>query len=153
LLLVGDDAADRLGIAEVAVGADHAGHDIADRHAIAHLRDSRFVVAAKDFERAILKFRGLRCDRRNLCCRIRSLARHVFGARRIAERAPCRHRSLAGPLDPGIRIEAGRARQFTGAALVGVGTSHLQASYVSRTRIQRPQPTRARAVNPRESKP
>ena len=125
LLLIGDDAADRLGIAEVAVGADHAGHDVADRHAIAHLSDSGFVVLAEDFERAILKGRCLRCDRRNLCCRSRGLSRHVFGARRIAERAPCRHRPLAGPFDPGIRIEAGRARQFTGTGLIGVGASHL----------------------------
>jgi hypothetical protein len=126
LLLIGDDAADRLGIAKVPIGTDHAGHDVADRHAIAHLRDGCFVVLAEDFERAILKFRCLRCYSRNLGCRSRSLSRHVLGARRIAERAPGRHRPLAGPLDPGIRIEAGRARQFAGAVLIGVRASHLQ---------------------------
>ena len=34
MLLVGDDAADRLRVAEVAVGAEHAGHGIADCHAV-----------------------------------------------------------------------------------------------------------------------
>jgi hypothetical protein len=114
----------------VTIRTDHTSDDVADRHAIAHLSDGCFVVLAEDLERAILKFRCLRRDSRNLCCRSRSLSRYVFGARRIAERAPCRHRPLAGPLDPGIRIEAGRARQFTGTGLIGVGTSHLQTSYL-----------------------
>jgi hypothetical protein len=37
LLLIGDDPADRLRIAEMAVGADDAPDDIADAHAFAHL--------------------------------------------------------------------------------------------------------------------
>jgi hypothetical protein len=38
LLLVGDDAADRLRITEVPIRADHARDNVADAHAIAHLR-------------------------------------------------------------------------------------------------------------------
>jgi hypothetical protein len=90
------------------------------------LRNRGLVASAEDFERAVLKFRCLRCDSRDLRCRSRSLARHVFGARRVAERAPCRHRPLAGPLDPGIGIEAGRARQFAGAGLIRVRAWHSQ---------------------------
>jgi hypothetical protein len=48
LLLIGDHAADRLRIAEMPVGANHAGDGIADRHAIAHLRDRRVIVLAED---------------------------------------------------------------------------------------------------------
>src|SRR5262249_14309394 len=41
LLLVGNDATDRLCVTEMAIGADDAGDDVADRHAIAHLRNRR----------------------------------------------------------------------------------------------------------------
>ena len=47
LLLIGDDAADRLRIAEMAVGADDAADDIADRHAVLHLRDGRGIVLGR----------------------------------------------------------------------------------------------------------
>ena len=124
LLLVGDDAADRLRVAEMAVGADHAGDDVADPHAIAHLGDGRRVVLPEDLERAVLEFRRLRRDGGDLRRRGVGLARHVLGAGRVAERAPCRHRPLPGPLDPGIRIEAGRDRELAGAGFIRIRASH-----------------------------
>ena len=49
LLLIGDDAADRLCIAKVAVRANDAGHDIADRHTVPHLGDGCLVMLAEHF--------------------------------------------------------------------------------------------------------
>jgi hypothetical protein len=54
--------------------------------------------------------------------------RHVLGAGGVAKRAPGRQRALAGPLDPGIGIEAGGDRQLAGARLIGIGTWHRQIS-------------------------
>ena len=50
MVLVGDHAADRLRIAEVAVGAQHAAGDAADAHAAPHLRDGALVMLAVDFQ-------------------------------------------------------------------------------------------------------
>ena len=91
LLLVGDHTADRLGVAEMAVGADHAGHDAADAHAIAHLRDRGFVVVAEYFKRAVLEFGLLRPHRRNALRRFRSLPHQMFLPGGIAIGAPRRH--------------------------------------------------------------
>ena len=88
LLLIGDDAADRLRIAEVSVRTDHTSHDVADCHAIAHLSDRCFVVLAEHLERAILKFRCLRCDSRNLCAEASLFAPCVQRAPRRGR--PCR---------------------------------------------------------------
>src|SRR5262245_42776721 len=66
LLLVGNDATDRLRVTEMAIGADDAGDDVADRHAIAHLRNRRVVVFAEHLERPVLELGSLRlfgCDR------------------------------------------------------------------------------------------
>ena len=120
LLLVGDHAADRLRIAEMTVRADHAGDDVADRHAVAHLRNRGLVVLAENLERAVLEFRGLRRSRGDARGGVRGLTRHVLGARGIAKRAPDRHRALAGTIDPDVGIEAGGSRQRAGALLVGV---------------------------------
>jgi len=49
-----------LRVAEMAIGADDAGDDVADRHAIAHLRNRRVVVLAEHLERAVLELGGLR---------------------------------------------------------------------------------------------
>ncbi len=46
LFVVGDDAADRLGVAEMPIGADHAVLDVADLHAVAHLLDRAGLVIA-----------------------------------------------------------------------------------------------------------
>src|SRR6185437_17147620 len=62
LALIGDDAADRLRIAEMTVGADHAGDDIAHRHAVFHLRHGGVVVPAEYLQRAVLKFFRLRSE-------------------------------------------------------------------------------------------
>src|ERR1700722_20500397 len=53
LLFIGDYAANRLRVAEMAVRADHAGPGFADRHAVAHLGQGVFVVLAKHLERAV----------------------------------------------------------------------------------------------------
>ncbi len=50
MILVGDDAADRLRVAEVSVGAQDAARDAADAHAAPHLRDGALVVLAEDFQ-------------------------------------------------------------------------------------------------------
>ena len=50
MILVGDDAADRLRVAEVAVGAQHAAHHAADAHAAPHLLDGALVVLAEDLQ-------------------------------------------------------------------------------------------------------
>ena len=50
MVLVGDHAADRLRVAEVAVGAQHAAGDAADAHAAPHLRDGALVMLAVDLE-------------------------------------------------------------------------------------------------------
>src|SRR5215470_16808107 len=44
MLLVGDDAADRLRIAEMAVSAEHAARNAADAHAAPHLLDGALVM-------------------------------------------------------------------------------------------------------------
>jgi hypothetical protein len=44
VLFVGDHAADRLGIAEMAVGAEHAARNAADAHAAPHLLDGALVM-------------------------------------------------------------------------------------------------------------
>src|SRR5439155_25628155 len=50
VFLVGDDAADRLRIAEVAVGAEHAARNAADAHAAPHLRDGALVMLTEDLQ-------------------------------------------------------------------------------------------------------
>jgi len=50
VLLVGDHAADRLRIAEVAVGAEHAARDAADAHAAPHLLDGALVMLTEDLQ-------------------------------------------------------------------------------------------------------
>src|SRR5207253_1121930 len=95
LLLVGNHAADGLRITQMTVRADHAGNRVANRHAVAHLRDRRAVMLAEHLEWAVLVLRRLRLD-----CDIRSdslrFARELLLAGGIAERAPQRHRTLTG---------------------------------------------------------
>src|SRR5262249_18431612 len=50
MLLVGDHAADRLRIAEVAVGAEHAARNAADAHAAPHLLDGALVMLTVDLQ-------------------------------------------------------------------------------------------------------
>ena len=62
MVFVGDHAADRLRIAEVAVGAQHAAGHAADAHAAPHLRDGALVMVAVDLEFShdtLLSFRVL----------------------------------------------------------------------------------------------
>jgi len=50
VLLIGDDAADRLGVAEMAVGAQHGAGDAAVLHAASHLLLRARVVFAEDLD-------------------------------------------------------------------------------------------------------
>ena len=50
VLLVGDHAADGVGVAEVAVGAQNAFHRAADRHAALHLRERLGLVLPVDLD-------------------------------------------------------------------------------------------------------
>jgi hypothetical protein len=50
VLLVGDHAANRMRVAEVAVGAQNAFHGAADRHAALHLRERLGLVLTVDFD-------------------------------------------------------------------------------------------------------
>jgi hypothetical protein len=49
VLLIGDDAADRHGVAEVPVRAQHGAGHAADAHAAVHLRQGALVVLTEDF--------------------------------------------------------------------------------------------------------
>ena len=121
---VGNDATDRLCVTGMTIGAHDASDDVADRHAIAHLRNRRVVVLAEHLERAVLELGGLRlfgCDRIR---GVSGLLRQVLFARGIAERAPDRHRPLAWPLDSAVGVEASFAGHFTRTLLVWIGSVH-----------------------------
>jgi hypothetical protein len=124
LLLVGNDATDRLRVTEMAIGADNAGNDVADRHAIAHLRNRRVVVLAEHLERAVLELRGLRLFGWDRIRGVSGLPCQVLFARGVTERAPDRHRPLAGPLDSAVGVEAGFASHFPRTLLVWIGSVH-----------------------------
>ncbi len=126
LLLIGDHATDRLGVAEMAVGADHAGHDIADRHAVTHLLDGRRVVLAEHLQRRVLEALLLRTQHRNLRRGGIGLARELLLAGGVAIQAP--GRLAAAFADAGIRIDARGEAEFAGALLVGIGSSHCIGS-------------------------
>jgi hypothetical protein len=101
----------------VAVGAERAGDDIADAHAIAHLRDRAFLMRAEHFERAVLILRRLRrqLDRSRLLD-------EMLLPRRVAERAPGRH---AAPFaDARIRIDPRRDGELAGARFMAIRLAH-----------------------------
>ena len=118
LALVGDDAADRLGVAEMAVGADDARDHVADRHAVAHLRERRVLVLAEHRQRAVLVLGACGGSATAAC-----LAGHVLIAGRVAEAAPCGHhawrlasrRAHRGQVrrQPPARGRAANRRQFS----------------------------------------
>src|SRR5262249_48088904 len=108
----------------MAIGADDAGDDVANRHAIAHLRNRRLVVLAEHLERAVLELGGLRlfgCDRIG---GVSGLPRQGLFARGVTERATDRHRPLAWPLDSAVGVEAGFASYFPRTLLVRIGSVH-----------------------------
>ena len=86
LTLVGDHPTNRLGIAQVAVSADHAGDSRCPRPCRCHLRQRRLAVLAEDGERRVAIGSFLR---REVPERGR-LGGEMFVARRLAELAPCR---------------------------------------------------------------
>src|SRR5262249_60256424 len=120
LLLVGNDATDRVCVTEMAIGAHDAGDDVADRHAIAHLRSRGVVVLAEHLERAVLELGGLRLFGCDHIRGVSGLPRQMLFARNITERAPDRHRPLAWPLDSALGVEAGFATHFPRPLLVGI---------------------------------
>jgi len=124
LLLVGNDATDRLCVTEMAIGTDDAGDDVADRHAIAHLRNRRVVVLAEHLERPVLELGGLRLFGGDRFRGVSGLPRQVLFARGVTERAPGRHRPLAWPLDSAVGLEAGFASHFPRTLLVWIGPVH-----------------------------
>ena len=91
LLLVGDHAADRLRIAEVAVGTENAADHVSHCHAVAHLRHGRLVVLSKHRERAVPEFWRLCSHCRDTFGCGRRLACKVLFPRRLPIGAPCRH--------------------------------------------------------------
>ncbi len=102
LLVIGNHTADRLRVAEMAIGANDAGDSIADAHAGLHLRNRAGLVRAQHHQRAVPVGFGLR---RKRCGGLRRRAFLIFGARSITKLAPGRHRPEARPLDAGLRID------------------------------------------------
>src|SRR5262249_52321507 len=124
LLLVSDYAADRLGIAEMSIGADDAGDGVADAHAIAHLRQRRLVMLTEHRERAVLKFGPLRLQRSDTGRGRRGLLQQMFLPGRIAIGAPSRHRAHARPFAAAVGIDPSRTAKLAGAFLIRVGAAH-----------------------------
>ena len=120
----------------MAVGADHAGDDVADRHAVAHLRDRGIVVLAEHLQRAVLVLRGLRRDG-DISRNSLRLPRKMLLARGIAKRAPERHRALAGPIDPGVRVQARFESHGPGAVLIAIGSHLILLAHALRSRCWR----------------
>ncbi len=110
LLLIGDHAADRLGVAEMAVRADHAGHDIADRHAVAHLRDGRMLVLPKTCSGAFLKRSSCGRSMRDLRRGRIGLARKMLLAGGVAIQAPGRLAAAFADAESGSMPRRGRVR-------------------------------------------
>jgi hypothetical protein len=106
LPFIGDHAADRLRISQMTIRADHAGHGIAGRHAVAHLRNRGVVVLAENLEWVVLILRclWLDCDigRNRL-----GFPREMLLAGGIPERAPGRHRPLSRTIDLRSGVEPG----------------------------------------------
>jgi len=104
--------------------ADHPGDDVADAHAVAHLRQRAFVVVAEHLQRAVLESRRLR---RQHGCNRRGFHRHLLLAGGVAERAPGRHRPLSWAVDLRVRVETRLDGKRSCAGLVWVG-SHAVSS-------------------------
>jgi hypothetical protein len=113
----------------VPVGTDHAGDDVTDRHAVAHLRNRAYVVMFKDLERRILKPGLLRTKVCDLGGHRLGFAGDIFLPRCIAIEAP---RGLATTFsDAGIRIDTGGLAQFSSSLLMWVGTHDYLLSDLS----------------------
>jgi hypothetical protein len=108
----------------MAVRTDDAGHNIADAHAVAHLRNRSFVVLAEHLQRAVLKFRPLRLHRCNAGRGVRRLAHQMLLARGIAIGAPRRHRAHARALNAAVGIDSGGAAKLASSFLMRIRASH-----------------------------
>src|SRR5215472_5727005 len=58
LSLVSNHPTDRLRVAKVAIGGEHAGNDIAQAHAVTHLLDRGRLMHAEDFQRGGARIPG-----------------------------------------------------------------------------------------------
>src|SRR5262245_9849715 len=101
----------------MAVGTERAGDDVADAHAIAHLRDRAVVVRSEHFERTVLVLRRLRRQRDRL-----RLLEEILLPRGIAEGAPGRH--AASFADPRIRIDPRRQSELARTCFVAIRLAH-----------------------------
>ena len=124
-----DHAADRLGIAEMTIGADHARDGVSDLHAVSHLGDGAFLVLSDHQQRRVLVSLGLRWQRHRDGG---GFLRQTLIARGLAEAAPVRHAArTVGRYRTAVRIKAGSSRQFASAGLIGVCSCHVIVSFVS----------------------
>ncbi len=124
LPFVGDDAADRLGVAEMPIRTQHACDGVAHGHAVAHLRCGGLLMLAHDEQRAIPVFGLLlrRIERGRQCRRLELV---VLPAGRLAERAPDGLRAMAPRhRRPIVGIETRRGSELTRSDLVWIGFSH-----------------------------
>ena len=144
LTLVGDHAADRLSVAEMAVGTDDAGHHVAETHAVAHLRDRALLMVADHRQRRVTVSLGLRrqLDRSRL-------GDDLLGSRRARERAPGGHATVASRLgNPRVRVETRRCGELARPRFKRIATSFghdsTSSSSGERTRLARIQPVPGR---------
>ena len=108
----------------MSIGADHAGHGIADGHAVAHLGDGRHIVVADHGERTAPILRLLRPKVDDLRRRLPRLVSVQLRACRVTEGAPRRHAALAARLrHAAVGIDAGREGKLAGADLERIGTA------------------------------
>jgi hypothetical protein len=118
LLLVGDDSADRLRVAEVTVGADDAGDDVADRHAVTHLCDGCVLVPAEHLQRRVLEPLLLRPQLRDALGGLADLARQLLLAGSVTVKRP--RRLAAAHADARIRLDTRGETQLAGTLTVWV---------------------------------
>jgi hypothetical protein len=145
LPLVGDHAADRLRVAEVAVRAHHPGDRVAHAHAVLHLRDGAVLVLAQDDQRAVAVAVRLGAQRRDL----RRGDGLPLGGQRRARRVPPSESTaaasggLGGVRHAGVRIVPGFGREQAGlpfqrvgaAAVRGFGHWHLGSAVAVATQL------------------
>jgi len=93
----------------MAVGAHHAGNNVADAHAVTHLRDGCLVMLTEHLQRHVLERRRLRRQFER-----RRFRRHVLAACGIAKRTPGRHHLAARSSYACVRIMACQHGKFSG---------------------------------------
>jgi hypothetical protein len=122
-LLIGDDAADRLRVAEMPIRAQRGRDRVADAQAVPHLLDRAGLMLAEHLQRRVAIRRGLRGHDLGVA-RARHIAPRV--AHGVAELRPGRHglAGLVGVGDARLGVETGRHGQVTRGRFQRVGTTH-----------------------------